>query len=138
MYSCIMVGVAQLVEHWVVAPVAEGSSPFTHPMKKQWAQGVPLGLCFDLAFKKVSILFSPCYFIKYLLDAVKVEIFGATPHQVDTKPPAIYTHKHDLPLPPSNSLRYSNALEMDQMGPGYFCCPDHSSGRNGLFGPVEL
>ena len=27
-----MVGVAQLVEHWVVAPVAEGSSPFTHPI----------------------------------------------------------------------------------------------------------
>ena len=29
-----MVGVAQLVEHWVVAPVVEGSSPFTHPIKK--------------------------------------------------------------------------------------------------------
>ena len=27
-----MVGVAQLVEHWVVAPDAEGSSPFTHPI----------------------------------------------------------------------------------------------------------
>ena len=27
-----MVGVAQLVEHRVVAPVAEGSSPFTHPI----------------------------------------------------------------------------------------------------------
>ena len=26
-----MVGVAQLVERWIVAPVVEGSSPFTHP-----------------------------------------------------------------------------------------------------------
>ncbi len=29
-----MVGVAQLVEHWVVAPVVAGSSPVTHPIKK--------------------------------------------------------------------------------------------------------
>ena len=29
----LMVGVAQLVEHWVVAPVVVGSSPITHPMK---------------------------------------------------------------------------------------------------------
>ena len=28
-----MVDVAQLVEHWVVAPVAEGSSPFIHPKR---------------------------------------------------------------------------------------------------------
>jgi hypothetical protein len=28
-----MVGVAQLVEHWVVAPVVAGSSPVTHPIK---------------------------------------------------------------------------------------------------------
>ena len=28
----LVVGVAQLVEHWVVAPVVEGSSPFTHPI----------------------------------------------------------------------------------------------------------
>ena len=27
-----MVGVAQVVEHRVVAPVVEGSSPFTHPI----------------------------------------------------------------------------------------------------------
>ena len=27
-----LVGVAQLVEHWIVAPVVEGSSPFTHPI----------------------------------------------------------------------------------------------------------
>ncbi len=25
-------GVAQLVEHWIVAPDVEGSSPFTHPI----------------------------------------------------------------------------------------------------------
>ena len=30
-----MVGVAQLVEHQVVALVAEGSSPFAHPILKQ-------------------------------------------------------------------------------------------------------
>ena len=29
-----MVGVAQLVEHLVVAQVAVGSSPITHPIKK--------------------------------------------------------------------------------------------------------
>ncbi len=29
-----MVGVAQLVEHRVVAPVVAGSSPVTHPIKK--------------------------------------------------------------------------------------------------------
>ncbi len=28
-----MVGVAQLAEHWVVAPDAAGSSPATHPIK---------------------------------------------------------------------------------------------------------
>ena len=27
-----MVGVAQSVEHWIVAPVVEGSIPFTHPI----------------------------------------------------------------------------------------------------------
>jgi hypothetical protein len=27
-----MVGVAQLVEHWVVAPDVVGSSPITHPI----------------------------------------------------------------------------------------------------------
>ena len=31
----ILVGVAQSVEHWVVAPVVEGSSPFTHPIEIQ-------------------------------------------------------------------------------------------------------
>ena len=29
-----MVGVAQLVEHWVVAPVVAGSNPVTHPIEK--------------------------------------------------------------------------------------------------------
>ncbi len=29
-----MVGVAQVVEHRVVAPVVVGSSPITHPIKK--------------------------------------------------------------------------------------------------------
>jgi hypothetical protein len=31
MISCV-VGVAQMVEHRVVAPVVEGSIPFTHPI----------------------------------------------------------------------------------------------------------
>jgi hypothetical protein len=30
--SSILVGVAQLVERWIVAPVAEGSNPFAHPL----------------------------------------------------------------------------------------------------------
>jgi hypothetical protein len=28
---CLVVGVAQLAEHWVVAPEVVGSSPITHP-----------------------------------------------------------------------------------------------------------
>ena len=31
----ILVGVAQLVEHWVVASVVVGSSPIIHPIKNQ-------------------------------------------------------------------------------------------------------
>ena len=34
-----MVGVAQLVEHWVVAPVVAGSSPVTHPIKSEINRG---------------------------------------------------------------------------------------------------
>ena len=30
--SAFVVGVAQSVEHWIVAPVVEGSIPFTHPI----------------------------------------------------------------------------------------------------------
>ena len=33
-----MVGVAQLAELWTVAPVVEGSSPFTHPNQAPVAQ----------------------------------------------------------------------------------------------------
>jgi hypothetical protein len=29
-----MVSVAQLAEHWVVAPVVVGSSPITHPIER--------------------------------------------------------------------------------------------------------
>ena|GEM_PF-6754663 len=36
---CRMVGVAQLAEHRIVAPVAMGSNPFTHPSPKP---GVPM------------------------------------------------------------------------------------------------
>ncbi|MBW1797424.1 MAG: hypothetical protein JRJ21_03240 [Deltaproteobacteria bacterium] len=32
-----------------------------------------------------GILFSSCYFIKYLLDTVKEEIVGASPHQLTQK-----------------------------------------------------
>jgi hypothetical protein len=31
-----MVGVAQLVEHWLVVPVVAGSSPVVHPMQRMW------------------------------------------------------------------------------------------------------
>jgi hypothetical protein len=33
-----MVGVAQLVEHWVVAPAVVGSNPITHPIQKNRPQ----------------------------------------------------------------------------------------------------
>ena len=36
-----MVGVAQLVERWIVAPVAEGSNPFAHPFRETTSSGVP-------------------------------------------------------------------------------------------------
>ena len=32
LYAGFLVGVAQLVERWIVAPVVEGSNPFTHPI----------------------------------------------------------------------------------------------------------
>ena len=32
MEKALMVGVAQLVERWIVVPVAEGSNPSTHPI----------------------------------------------------------------------------------------------------------
>jgi hypothetical protein len=35
-----MVGVAQLVERWIVAPVAEGSNPFAHPARFRAASSV--------------------------------------------------------------------------------------------------
>ena len=34
-----MVGVAQLVEHWVVAPAVAGSNPVTHPIKAYSIRG---------------------------------------------------------------------------------------------------
>ena len=36
-----MVGVAQLVERWTVAPVVEGSIPFAHPKQTSGLQDVP-------------------------------------------------------------------------------------------------
>ena len=36
-----MVGVAQLVEHWVVASVVVGSSPITHPINLYNKRGSP-------------------------------------------------------------------------------------------------
>ncbi len=36
-----MVGVAQLVEHWVVASVVVGSSPITHPINFHNKRGSP-------------------------------------------------------------------------------------------------
>jgi hypothetical protein len=38
------VGVAQLVEHWIVAPVVEGSIPFTHPKSNTNALSFSSGL----------------------------------------------------------------------------------------------
>ncbi len=40
-YKFFTVGVAQLVEHWVVAPEVVGSSPITHPRIKSRAQVNP-------------------------------------------------------------------------------------------------
>jgi hypothetical protein len=39
------VGVAQLVERWIVVPVAEGSNPSTHPKQAppRLGSGPPLG-----------------------------------------------------------------------------------------------
>ena len=44
-----MVGVAQVVEHRVVAPVVVGSSPITHPISKpQWRRNLVLGIRYRL------------------------------------------------------------------------------------------
>jgi hypothetical protein len=43
-----MVGVAQLVEHWLVVPVVAGSSPVVHPMQGKW-----------LGFGRATSRFSP-------------------------------------------------------------------------------
>ncbi len=37
------VGVAQLVERWIVAPVVEGSIPFTHPSQKNASRSNAIG-----------------------------------------------------------------------------------------------
>ena len=48
-------GVAQLVEHWVVAPVVAGSNPVTHPITAITKEGV-----LDSLFYSVPHLF-PIY-----------------------------------------------------------------------------
>jgi hypothetical protein len=72
-----VVSVAQLAEHWVVAPVVVGSSPITHPIKI-------LSLAFKPFFTIFSILGSnlySCFFIlplilkrilKYHLSIIKI------------------------------------------------------------------
>ena len=58
-----MVGVAQLVEHWVVAPVVVGSSPITHPINFRNKRGSPwLPLLLNLAPKEgnLSPSFASC------------------------------------------------------------------------------
>ena len=47
-----MVGVAQLVEHWVVAPVVVGSSPITHPINFYNKRGSLAPSFVDLASKE--------------------------------------------------------------------------------------
>ena len=51
-----MVGVAQLVEHWVVAPVVAGSSPVTHPIIEFFTRGLrPFFIKPSPPFIKLSI-----------------------------------------------------------------------------------
>ena len=52
----LMVGVAQLVEHWVVAPVVVGSSPITHPINFYNKRGSPTPSFVDLASKEGALL----------------------------------------------------------------------------------
>ena len=47
-----MVGVAQLVEHWVVAPAVAGSNPVTHPKMKSRGFGAFPKSFFDVLFKE--------------------------------------------------------------------------------------
>jgi hypothetical protein len=48
-----MVGVAQLAEHWVVAPEVVGSSPITHPRNNKGFSG------FEALFYLISSIFTP-------------------------------------------------------------------------------
>ncbi len=50
-----MVGVAQLVEHWVVAPVVVGSSPITHPINLYNKRGSPAPSFIDLSPSPTSL-----------------------------------------------------------------------------------
>jgi hypothetical protein len=51
-----MVSVAQLAEHWVVAPAAVGSNPITHPITDltilpfQYCPLSRMGSCIDMYF----------------------------------------------------------------------------------------
>ena len=52
-------GVAQLVERWIVVPVAEGSNPSTHPNESKglgFGPGPPLE--FGVAFHMLCVLYA--------------------------------------------------------------------------------
>ena len=51
-----MVGVAQLVEHWVVASVVVGSSPITHPINFHNKRGSLFPLLLFEASKEGALL----------------------------------------------------------------------------------
>ena len=50
-----MVGVAQLVEHWVVAPVVAGSNPVTHPITAITKEGVLDALFFFALVRNIIL-----------------------------------------------------------------------------------
>ena len=71
-----MVGVAQLVEHLVVAQDAAGSSPVTHPIKSKISGSA--GSLFILPSEKLpnsAILLQPIYFFQSYQKHMFVSIF---------------------------------------------------------------
>ena len=72
-----MVGVAQLVEHRVVAPVVVGSSPITHPILKKRRRPADRRLSYSSKISGRSFLY-PCKAFEYFCRIMKVTVPNCT------------------------------------------------------------
>ena len=92
-----MVGVAQLVEHWVVASVVVGSSPIIHPIIKSRVSPAVIG-GINPFFISLNHLFD-CVFNRDKASGYGIsEISGSENQKRDRPIPSLSTHWH-WPLP---------------------------------------